>query len=155
MTKKTKYKGVEIDYDSVKKTFYTKVVINNRYIYSKDVSKVKSQIDKFISSLEDRVFKRAWMSGYHEDGFYRLVDIVNYNEKSNTVTVRDQDLKLKTVSIEKYKYSKNKLFFSNKKNDIIVNDMNSKQYLIDDLKEQKRLIKNRLGILNMDGKPRK
>ncbi len=138
------YKGVDIFYNETKKLFFTKVLLGKDTFSSKKMDVIKSLIDKTLSAFDKKnnpPIKRAWMKGPHDDAKYKLVDIIWNDEKQNTVTVRNYLGRIMTIPLSNYKYNKHKIFFSNKRNDKIVEFLEKQQVEIELLKKKKKTLK--------------
>ncbi len=146
------YKGIDIMHSADKNKFYTKVFIRKRtsgriqpYISASKIEKVKSEIDLFIKSISAKAgLKKAWLKDCYADGGYKLVDIILYDSASNSVTIRNQKLKITTIPLSEYKFNNDKIFINSKYNNALVNRLNAKQFEIDVLKQQKNSLKEKM-----------
>ena len=145
------YKGVEIVYDDLKKTFFTKAVIrikgsgkNREYISSKKKDLVKADIDKTLGNLAEETAKQAWLSGAYEDSQYKLVDIIFHDIPTNTITIKKSDGKIITIALTHYKYNTDRVFLSTKHNDKIVAQLEKMQVEINLMKKAKKDLKTTL-----------
>lgn len=143
--KKENYKGIDIFVNN-KGVFFTKVIVRNRKVgggqkqtfSSINLHKLKSKIDDFILSITKKSrFQKAWIKGAYNDGSYKLVNILLHDPNTNTVTLRDSELKIKTIALSDYKYNTAKMFVSSRRNDKIIELLNAKQFDIDLLKKEK------------------
>lgn len=135
------YKGVEIFYNEEKKLFFTKVILGKGMFSSKKMVTVKLLIKRSLVELDKKnpsAVKRAWIRGARADSKYKLVEVVWHDIKQNTVTIRNSLGKITTIAMSNYKYNNHKLFFSNKKNDKMVETLEKMQTEIDLMKRKKR-----------------
>lgn len=136
------YKGVSVFHDAAKDEFYTQIVINKRsgksdeFIKGGRLGAIRDNIDKFLNTAAKKpIITKAWHKGRYETDKYEKVDIIIMNAISNTVMIKFEDGKTKSLSFLGYN-REGGLFLSCKENDEIIKNLNKKEQEIAKIKKE-------------------